>query len=63
VRSKTLSKSADREITNHGKNGKNNLQLNAPDPLPLKSKQLQALLLGGKYCCPAHRNSELHIPL
>jgi hypothetical protein len=43
VRSIALSKSIYKEATNHGKNGKNNLQLNTPDPLPLKSSQASRL--------------------
>jgi hypothetical protein len=35
-RSKALSESANRETTNCRKNGKNDLQLNTPNPLPLK---------------------------
>jgi hypothetical protein len=42
ARSKTLSKSANREATNHWKN---NSQLNTPDSLPLKLPQIQAPLL------------------
>jgi hypothetical protein len=37
ARSKALSKSTNREATNHGKNGKNDLQLNTSSSLPLKS--------------------------
>jgi hypothetical protein len=45
ARSKALSKSTNREATNHGKNGKNDLQLNTPNsPAPEVSTLLQAPL-------------------
>jgi hypothetical protein len=42
-RNKTLSESTNREATNYRKSGKKDLQLNTPDPLPLKSTKSSRL--------------------